>query len=171
MEKMHLAIRNRAIDIDVCKDRFENFGKDEKPLKRSDRLGPLPETLMMHLVLDDQDFQMLNNLDYMPKYMRTRPRNPPFRRRLINPGTQKLSSGPSMAKCGDQQNSPPYSLKNGGILGELMKDSHYPDFRFVAPIEILLCLGCSQTVVLPKISTWAGMLLAMQSMRTMPLSV
>ena len=55
-----------------------------------------------------------------------------------------------MAKYGDQQNLPSHCLKNGGILGELMKDPCHPDIRFVAPIEILLCLGCSQSVLLPK---------------------
>ena len=162
LEKMHPAVRNRAIIIAVCKDKFANLDQEGKPLKldhfippqlggvMSDRLGPLPEILMMNLDLEEKDFQMMNNLEYMPKFMRARPRNPPIRRRLITPANQKLSSGTSMAKYGDQQNLPPHCLKNGGILGELMKDLHHHDIRFVAPIEILLCLGCSQAVILPK---------------------
>ena len=56
-----------------------------------------------------------------------------------------------MAKYGDQQNLSIESLSKFGILGELMPSMESKHgVRFISPIEMLLCLGCSGAVAIPS---------------------
>ena len=122
LERMHPAVRNRSIvlavqqtnndlntptpDIEINQFIPKNLGG-----VMADRLGPLPSQLLQQLDLDELEYELFNSLEFMPSFMRHKPKNPPIRRRLVSIGNQKLSSGTSMARHGDQQNLPMSTLK------------------------------------------------------------
>ena len=110
--------------------------------------GSIPEQLMQHLELDEKDMEIFGLTELMPTIMKQKGRQPSILNRVVNVDLHKLSSGTAMAKYGDQQNLPFTSLEKYGILGELLGSGNH--VRFIAPIEILLCLGCSEMTVIPR---------------------
>ena len=110
--------------------------------------GSILEQLMQHLDLDEKDMEIFGLTELMPTSMKQKGRQPSILNRVVNVDLHKLSSGTAMAKYGDQQNLPFTSLEKFGILGELLGSEN--QVRFIAPIEILLCLGCSEMTVIPR---------------------
>ena len=163
IEHLHPATRNRCIAVAVRNPQtYDQPDFPRRPLKLNgfipkhiggvmrDRLGfgDVPDQLMQHLDLDSKDLEIFGLPELMPIAMRNKCRNPSILNRVVDVDCNKLSSGTAMAKYGDQQNLPFSSLEKFGILGELFGPAN--QIRFIAPIEILLCLGCSERTVIPR---------------------